>query len=498
MIAALADRREGISCSSGTAALHLGVRALEIAEGDEVITTPFSFVASANCLLYERAIPRFVDIEEDSLGIDPDLVDGARTPRTRAVLPVHVFGRPCRIDDVVSIARRRGWAVIEDACEGLGSTTDGRPLGSFGDVAAFAFYPNKQITTGEGGMVVTDDTVLADTMRSLRNQGRDADGTWLRHVRLGYNYRLDELSAAVGVAQLERLEELRRGRARVVAAYERGLDGCDWATLPTPRAGRDRRLVRLCHPAAPGVRPRPDHHSAGRAGRSDTSVFRADPPAAVLPNDVRVPPRRLPGHRTGRGIHARHAVLVPPSGCGRPIRHRRASRGRRCRSQRLTAGALLDHIEPPTSLYPVIARRNLALAAKRGMDAAGAALGILVLSPVLAWTALATLITQGPPILFRHERAGLAGRPFTMLKFRTMRPPASGQVWYATDRQRITRLGRVLRSTSIDELPELWNVLRGDMSLVGPRPLPAEYLDRYTPEERRRQECARASPAGRS
>ena len=138
---------------------------------------------------------------------------------------------------IVSIARRRGWAVIEDACEALGSTVDGRPLGGFGDVAAFAFYPNKQITTGEGGMVVTDDAVLADTMRSLRNQGRDADGTWLRHVRLGYNYRLDELSAAVGVAQLERLEELRSGRARVVAAYERGLGGCDWATLP--RAGPD-------------------------------------------------------------------------------------------------------------------------------------------------------------------------------------------------------------------------------------------------------------------
>ena len=122
------------------------------------------------------------------------------------------------------------------------------------------------------------------------------------------------------------------------------------------------------------------------------------------------------------------------------------------------------------------------------MDVAGAALGILVLSPVLAWTALGTLVTQGPPILFRHERPGLAGRPFTMLKFRTMSPPGPGQAWYATDRERITRLGRFLRSTSIDELPELWNVLRGDMSLVGPRPLLAEYLDRYTPEERRRQD----------
>ena len=236
-IAAVAGRREGVACSSGTAGLHLGVRALEICEGDEVITTPFSFVASANCLLYERAVPRFVDIEEDSLGIDPDLIEIAASSRTRAILPVHVFGRPCRIEAVEAMARRRGWAIIEDACEGLGSTVAGRPLGGFGDVAVFAFYPNKQITTGEGGMVVTDDPALAETMRSLRNQGRDADGTWLRHVRLGYNYRLDEMSAAVGVAQLERLQELRAGRARVAAAYERALGDRDWVRLPRAGAG---------------------------------------------------------------------------------------------------------------------------------------------------------------------------------------------------------------------------------------------------------------------
>jgi perosamine synthetase len=236
-LAALTDRREAIACSSGTAGLHLGVRALEIGDGDEVITTPFSFVASANCLLYERAVPRFVDIEEDTLGLDPDLVEAAASNRTRAILPVHVFGRPCRIHVIEAVARRRGWRLIEDACEGLGSSVSGRPLGGFGDVSVFAFYPNKQITTGEGGMVLTDDPALAETIRSLRNQGRDADGTWLRHVRLGFNYRLDEMSAAVGVAQLERLQELRRGRARVAGAYERALGGQDWLRLP--RAGAD-------------------------------------------------------------------------------------------------------------------------------------------------------------------------------------------------------------------------------------------------------------------
>ncbi len=236
-LANVVGRRHGVACSSGTAGLHMCVRALEIGPGDEVITTPFSFVASANCLLYERAVPRFVDIEEDSLGLDPDRITAVASPRTRAVLPVHVFGRPCRIEATSSIARERGWAVIEDACEGLGSTVDGRPLGSFGDMAVFAFYPNKQITTGEGGMVVTDDDALAGTLQSLRNQGRDSDGTWLRHVRLGYNYRLDEMSAAVGVAQLERLAELRAGRDRVAAAYARALGDLDWVTLPTDGAG---------------------------------------------------------------------------------------------------------------------------------------------------------------------------------------------------------------------------------------------------------------------
>jgi len=241
--AAIADRRFGVACSSGTAALHMAVRALGIGRGDrgsgpdEVITTPFSFVASANCLLYEGAIPRFVDIEEDSLGMDPDLVEAAANDRTRGILPVHVFGRPCKIERLVEIARRREWLVIEDSCEGVGSSVNGRALGGFGDIAAFAFYPNKQITTGEGGVALTDNPELAETLVSLRNQGRDADGTWLRHVRLGYNYRLDEMSAALGVAQLERYEELRRGRARVVRAYERAFAGRDWITLPKPGEG---------------------------------------------------------------------------------------------------------------------------------------------------------------------------------------------------------------------------------------------------------------------
>jgi perosamine synthetase len=231
-IARLAGREFGVACSSGTAGLHMAIRALGIGDGDEVVTTPFSFVASANCILYERARPVFVDIEEDTLGLDPALVATAGTSRTKAVLPVHVFGQPCRIDEIEVVAASRGWSLVEDACEALGARLGDRPMGSYGAASVFAFYPNKQITTGEGGVVVTDDPELAATFRSLRNQGRDADGTWLRHVQLGFNYRLDELSAAIGIAQLERLGELAAGRARAVAAYQRALGDRDWLRLP--------------------------------------------------------------------------------------------------------------------------------------------------------------------------------------------------------------------------------------------------------------------------
>jgi perosamine synthetase len=236
-VAAIAGRRHGVAVSNGTVALHTAMAALGIGPGDEVITTPFSFVASANCILYQGGQPVFVDIEEETLGLDPAAVEAAVTPATRAILPVDVFGHPCRLQELDEVARRHRLSLVEDACEALGSSIDGRPAGSFGQLAAFAFYPNKQITTGEGGMLVTDDDELADVLRSLRNQGRDTNGTWLRHVRLGYNYRLDEMSAALGVAQLRRRQELVAGRARVAAAYGERLGGAAWLTLPAVAEG---------------------------------------------------------------------------------------------------------------------------------------------------------------------------------------------------------------------------------------------------------------------
>jgi len=208
-----------VAVNSGTSALHLCVKAAGIREGDEVITTPFSFVASANCMLFERAVPIFVDVDPATGNIDPEQIERAITPRTRAILPVHVFGRPCRINEILDAAKRHGLTVIEDSCEALGARVHGRCAGTFGQTGAYAFYPNKQMTTGEGGVIVTGDPDVARLCRSRRNQGRAESGTWLQHERLGYNYRLSDINCALGISQLRRLPQILERRASIAALY---------------------------------------------------------------------------------------------------------------------------------------------------------------------------------------------------------------------------------------------------------------------------------------
>jgi len=226
-IAAYVGTRYAVAVNSGTSGLHLCVRALDIKDGDEVITTPFSFIASANCILFERAKPVFVDIEPQTLCIDPSRIEKAITKKTKAILPVHIFGHSCDMDAIRKIAKTFKLAIIEDACEALGSEYKGKRVGALGDVATFAFYPNKQITTSEGGMVVTNNERIAKLCRSMRNQGRDEGDAWLSHSRLGYNYRMSELPAALGVSQIERIDEILKKRDRVAALYNRTL-----ATIP--------------------------------------------------------------------------------------------------------------------------------------------------------------------------------------------------------------------------------------------------------------------------
>ena len=221
-----------VALNSGTSGLHLCVRSLDIKDGDEVITSPFSFIASANCMLFERAKPVFVDIDKNTLCIDPDKIEEKITERTKAILPVHIFGHPCEMEKIMQIAKKHNLAVIEDACEALGAEYKGRKAGTFGNAAVFAFYPNKQITTAEGGIVVTNDEKIAKLCQSMRNQGRDEGDSWLSHSRLGYNYRMTEISAALGVTQMGRVGEILRKREEVAESYNKRLSKIEGLKIP--------------------------------------------------------------------------------------------------------------------------------------------------------------------------------------------------------------------------------------------------------------------------
>ena len=224
--------------SSGTTGLHLALRAAGVRDGDEVVTSPFSFVASANVIAYERARPVFADIDPRTLNLDPEAAAAAVTPRTRALLPVHIFGYPADLPAF----ERMALPIVEDACEALGAVhADGAAVGARGHPAVFGFYANKQLTTGEGGMLTTGDAAVKERVDSERNQGRAPNMDWLDHDRLGFNYRLSDIACAIGIAQLGRLDGMLAGRARVAAAYREALAGIEGLELPCPDSGGDRR-----------------------------------------------------------------------------------------------------------------------------------------------------------------------------------------------------------------------------------------------------------------
>jgi perosamine synthetase len=232
-IAKFVGVKYAMGVNSGTSALHLIIRALEIKDGDEVITTPFSFIASANCILYERAKPVFIDIDEKTLNIDPSKIEEKITKKTKAILAVDVFGHPADWDTLKKISRKYKIFLIEDSAEALGSEYKRKKCGSFGDAAIFSFYPNKQITTGEGGMILTNNKRIADLCQSMANQGRKIKGgKWLEHIQLGYNYRMPEVCAAIGIAQLNRINEILKKREMVARMYNEKLK--DFAEVEIP------------------------------------------------------------------------------------------------------------------------------------------------------------------------------------------------------------------------------------------------------------------------
>ena len=234
----LSSAKYAVAMNSGTSVLHTCIRALEIADGDEVITSPYSFIASSNCILFERAKPVFVDIDPETLCIDPKLIQKAVTSKTKAILPIHVFGLPCDMDAIMQIAREKNLAVIEDSCEAIGAEYKGKPAGTLGDCGVFAFYPNKQMTTGEGGVLVTNNEKIAKLCASMRNQGRDEGMGWLSHTRLGYNYRLSDINCALGIEQIKRLPQFLAQRAQVAAWYDEII------------AEECPQLIKLCKPEA--------------------------------------------------------------------------------------------------------------------------------------------------------------------------------------------------------------------------------------------------------
>jgi perosamine synthetase len=221
-----------VAVNSGTSALHLCIRALGISAGDEVIVPSFAFIAVANVLCCERAVPVFVDIDPQTMNLDPARIEVAITPRTRAIIVVHTFGCPAALDEILKIARHRKLFVIEDACEALGGEFDERKVGSFGDAAVFGFYPNKQITSGEGGMLATNDSNVAALARKLRNQGRNESAGWFQHDEIGYNYRISELNCALGISQLERIETVLQMRGAIARQYHRHLEQVPGLHLP--------------------------------------------------------------------------------------------------------------------------------------------------------------------------------------------------------------------------------------------------------------------------
>jgi perosamine synthetase len=327
-----------VAVNSGTAALHLIVRSLGLGPGDEVLVPSFTFAASVNAILYEGAHPVFVDIEPATYNLDPDALTAAITPRTRAIMVVDVFGHPAEWDALSRIADRHGLALIDDACEALGAEYRGAKMGRFGAAASFAFYPNKQITTGEGGMIVTDQAQIARLARSLRNQGRAEMGAWLEHEHLGYNYRMDEMSAALGASQLSRLESFLAKRERVAAAYTERLAGREWVRTPavqphvrmswfvyviTLASGLDRDAV-IAALEAQGVPARgyfsPVHRQPyleGRLGRAKADLS--------VTEDVARRTLALPFHNTLSEAEVEHVIAALERAVGEVSRGRKPS-----------------------------------------------------------------------------------------------------------------------------------------------------------------------------
>ena len=276
-------RRRAVTVNSGTSGLFLCLSAMGIGPGDEVITTPFTFISSATSIMMAGARPVFVDIDPVSLNLDPANIESAITEKTKAILAVEIFGNPVGLGKICEIAAKHNLLVIEDGCEALGSALDGKKVGTFGSMSVFGFYPNKQITTGEGGMILTDDDSLADMCVSLRNQGRGKDAGWLAHERLGYNFRLSDINCAIGIVQLSRIDEIKAKRREVASWYREMLADDDRLIVPVEPDNCDLSWFVFVVKLAKGNTLEQRNHILGQMASRDIQVSNYFPPVHLQP-----------------------------------------------------------------------------------------------------------------------------------------------------------------------------------------------------------------------
>jgi len=508
--------RHGVAVNSCTAGLHVALEAIEIREDDEVIVPTLTFAATAEAVLYFKARPVLVDCEPDTFNVDPVLVERAVTSRTRAIVPVHFAGQPCDMTRLSLIARKHSLKIIEDAAHALPARYRGKMVGTVGDMTCFSFYATKNITTGEGGMVTTENESWADRMRIMRLHGisKDAwkrysnEGTWKYEILApGFKYNLTDMQAALGLTQLAKCQSMWARRCELAQRYTDAFLSLDAFEVPTVRSDVQHAwhlyVLRVC----PGVlsihrdqlieelkqrgigssvhfiplHTHPYYRKTWRYRRGDFPVaedyfdrcISLPLYPAMSDNDqqrvidaileiarlywrssgpIRVVSRDDPEQQFGRDL-ANHPA-VPSS----------------------VVVANSTHAEPRAGVY----RRF----GKRVLDLTGAAFGLVMTFPLLAICAAAVWLSSPGPLLFRQQRVGQCGRPFELLKFRTMIRGSDGPRITAAGDQRVTRAGRWLRRWKLDELPQLINVLKGEMALVGPRPEVAEYVATYTPQQR--------------
>ncbi len=505
--------RQAVAVNSGTAALHVALEAIGVGEGDEVIVPTLTFAATAEAVVYCKARPVLVDCEPEIFNIDPVQAERAITARTRAMVPVHFGGHPCDMDPLLRTARARGLKVIEDAAHALPARYRGRMIGTLGDITCFSFYATKSITTGEGGMVTTDDQTWADRMRVMRLHGisKDAwkrytaEGSWRYEILApGFKYNLTDMQAALGLSQLAKCHSMWARRRLLAERYSQALSRLDAFELPATRSdvGHAWHLyaIRICPGELSVHRDRVIEELKERG--IGTSVH-------FIPLHLHPYYRDRWGYRPGDFPVAEDYFdrcislpLYPAMSDEDQARVIEALTDIAHRFRRpaisVLAGSENGIFSGMNSTYPAGPAPGAKAAqsaeggetwylgtGKRLLDTAGAVIALALASPLIVICALAVRLSSRGPILFRQRRVGRGGRAFELLKFRTMLDGSTGAQITASGDTRITAIGRWLRRTKLDELPQLINVLKGEMSLVGPRPEVPEYVAGYREEQKR-------------